>query len=205
VHDDEYAPTCYSPRVIALEVLLLSVGLAMDAVAVALARGLAVERVRAGQVARIALLFGGFQAGFAALGWLAGSRTGAFVARWDHWIAFALLAGLGVKMIVGTLRGGVDEEAEAADVPDPFRFTLLVPLAIATSLDAMAAGLTLPLLAAPVLVSLVAIGGVTLVLCAAAARAARRLGAALGTRVELLGGLILIAIGTKILVAHLIA
>ena len=182
------------------EVMLLSVGLAMDAVAVAAVRGLAVERVRAGQVARVALLFGGFQAGMAAIGWFAGSRAGTLFARWDHWIAFGLLGGLGVKMIVEALRA---DDAAVDSAADPFRAALLLPLAIATSIDALAAGVTLPLLAAPVAVSLAAIGLVTAVLSGLAARLAHRLGAHIGRRVDLLGGAILIGIGTKILIEHL--
>jgi putative Mn2+ efflux pump MntP len=184
-----------------LAVLWIAFGLAMDATAVAAARGLTVARVRVIDALRIALLFGGFQALMPAIGWLVGARVGASVAAWDHWIAFVVLAGLGGKMLWEALRGGPDEAA--AEMGDPFRVALLLPLAIATSLDALAAGFTLPMLSAPFALSLVTIGVVTAVLSAAGLYLGRRLGATLGKRLDAVGGVALIAMGTKILVEHL--
>jgi manganese efflux pump family protein len=182
--------------------LLLALGLAMDATAVAVVRGLAVERVRPRDALRIALLFGGFQSGMSAIGWLIGDRAGPLVQRWDHWIAFGLLGAIGGKMIVEALRGGPEDEGAATE-PDPFAVRRLLPLAIATSIDALAAGITLPLLAAPVWLSLVLIGGVAALLSAAGARLGKQIGARAGGKLDLIGGVVLIGIGTKILIEHL--
>ena len=184
-----------------LAVLWIAFGLAMDATAVAAARGLAVSRVRARDAARIALLFGGSQALMPAIGWIIGARVGDRVAAWDHWIAFVVLGGLGGKMLWEALRGGDDAAGEPPG--DPFRAAVLVPLAIATSLDALAAGFTLPMLAAPFALSLATIGVVTALLSVAGLYAGRHLGASLGKRLDAIGGLALIAMGAKILVEHL--
>ena len=145
-----------------LAALLLAVGLAMDAVAAAAVRGMTADRVRARDVARVALLAGGFQSGMLALGWAAGDRFGSVVARFDHWIAFAILAALGGKALW------------AAFHPD----------------DANGAA---------------AVGGITAVLAGAGVWLGRAVGARLGAKLEIIGGLALIAIGAKILVEHLTA
>jgi manganese efflux pump family protein len=182
-------------------ILLLSLGLAMDATAVAAARGLAARRVlMPWEVLRVALLFGGFQALMPLLGWLAGSHVGPTVRQFDHWIAFALLGVIGGKMLVEAFT-----EADAAPPPraDLFRLEVLLVLALATSVDALAVGVTLPLLGAPFLLTLATIGVVTAVSSAAGLVAGRHLGAGLGKRLDALGGLTLIGLGTKILVEHL--
>jgi putative Mn2+ efflux pump MntP len=180
----------------------LAVGLAMDATAVAAARGLAAGRsgVRVGDVARVAVLFGGFQAGMPALGWLLGARVGSVLAAWDHWVAFVVLVGLGVKMMWES-RGAGEPAAETGRAAFGWR-TLLV-LAVATSIDAFAAGFTLSLLDAPLVRSLVVIGVVTALLSAAGVYAGRRFGALLGKRLDLAGGVALVAIGVQTLVSHL--
>jgi putative Mn2+ efflux pump MntP len=191
-----------------LTVLWIALGLAMDATAVAAARGLAVAQVRVRDALRIGLYFGGFQALMPAIGWAVGARVGDRFAAWDHWIAFVVLGGLGGKMLWEALHGGDDGVADAAAdaaSDDPFRALVLVPLAIATSLDALAAGFTLPMLAAPFGLSLATIGVVTALLSVAGLYAGRHLGASLGRRLDVLGGLALIAMGTKILVEHLLA
>lgn len=184
-------------------ILLLAVGLAMDATAVAAARGMAAPRFLLRNVALVAFLFGSAQALMPLLGWLVGMRVGPWVAAWDHWIAFVLLGGIGAKML-WEARGGADDDA--ADEPparDPFGLRLLLLLALATSIDAFAAGLTLPMLGAPMLLSLVTIGVTTAVLSAAGLYAGRRFGALLGKRLDVFGGLVLIGLGTKILIEHL--
>ena len=172
-----------------LEALALSLALAMDATAVSAARGLAAGHVPSRDAVLLPLFFGGFQTGMAALGWLGGRWLGPAVARWDGWIAFAILTALGVKMIVEAVRGGDDEEGVADDL------LTLVGLAIATSIDALAAGVTLPLVPASPAVALVLIGAVTAALSAAGLYLGRRAGERLGPRLEILGGLALVAIG----------
>jgi putative Mn2+ efflux pump MntP len=180
-------------------ILFLAVGLAMDAAAVSAARGLAAPRIRLRHVLLVAGFFGGFQALMPLIGWLIGARVGPLVAAWDHWIAFALLATVGGKMLL---------EARSADAApahgrDLFGLRVMLLLAIATSIDALAVGITLPLLDAPLLLSLVTIGATTAALSALALFAGRRFGAALGRRLDAAGGLVLIGIGTKILIEHL--
>lgn len=180
-----------------LEVVTLSIALAMDATAVAAARGLAAGRVPARDALILPALFGGFQAGMSALGWLAGRWVGPSIERWDHWVAFALLAILGVKMIAEALRADDGEpEPPASDV------LTLLGLAIATSIDAAAAGVTLPLLSAPPAVALAMIGAVTALLSAVGLYVGRRAGERFGARLEVLGGVALLAIGAKIVFDH---
>jgi putative Mn2+ efflux pump MntP len=183
-------------------ILLLAVGLAMDATAVAAARGLAARRIELRNVALVALLFGGFQALMPLIGWLVGSSVGVFVEAWDHWIAFGVLGAIGAKML-WEARG--EDPSSARDEQAPFAFGALVVLAIATSIDALAVGVTLPMLGAPLLLSLLTIGVTTAILSGLGLFAGRRFGAWLGHRMDAVGGLILIGIGTTILVRHLAA
>lgn len=191
-------------------IFLLAVGLAMDATAVAAARGMAVSRLRPRHVILIALFFGGSQAIMPLVGWLVGSRIGPWVEAWDHWIAFALLSGIGGKMIWEALKGGADDDAaaasdEAVDKRDRelFELRVLSVLAIATSIDALAVGVTLPMLDAPLLLSIATIGVTTAVLSALGLFAGRRFGAVLGQRLDVFGGVVLVGLGIKILFEHL--
>jgi putative Mn2+ efflux pump MntP len=181
--------------------LALSVGLAMDATAVAAARGMAVPRVRIGHVARVALFFGGFQALMPLVGWLIGAKVGPLVEAWDHWIAFVLLAGIGSKMLWEARSG--EEDAPATKEADLFGFRAMLVLAIATSIDALAVGITLPMLGVGIAPALAAIGVTTAILSALGLFAGRRFGAMLGKRLEVAGGLVLIGVGAKILIEHL--
>jgi len=181
-------------------ILLLSFGLSMDAMAVSAARGLSVQRIRARHVALVAAFFGGFQAFMPLLGWLLGSSVGRYIAAWDHWVVFFVLAGIGGKMLWESRQppdDGRPDEAEA------FGLKVLLLLAIATSIDALAAGFTLPLLGAPLGASLATIGVTTACLSALGLFAGHRFGAALGRRLDAVGGLVLIGIGIKTLVDHL--
>jgi putative Mn2+ efflux pump MntP len=182
-------------------ILVLSVGLAMDATAVAAARGCAASRLCARDVVRVGAFFGGFQALMPLLGWGVGGALGSWVQAFDHWIAFVLLAAIGAKMLWEALRsGGECAPGSAAEI---FSTRVLLALAVATSLDAFAVGITLPLLDAPLALSLVSIGTVTAVLSAAGLLAGRRLGGALGPRLDAFGGVVLIALGVRILAEHL--
>ncbi len=181
-----------------LAALVLALGLAMDAAAAGAVRGMIAPRVRAVDVAVIAALCSGFQGGMAALGWLAGARLGAAFARVDHWIAFAVLVGLGAKAIIGALRRS--EAAPAA--PQPFALRGLVVVAFATSIDALAAGVTVPLVPVAAPIALALIAGVTAALVAIAVPLGRAVGARLGGKLEIVGGVALIAIGAKILIEH---
>jgi putative Mn2+ efflux pump MntP len=182
-------------------VVLLAVGLSMDAMAVAAARGLAVRRVRAKHLLLVAGFFGGFQAVMPLLGWLLGSRVGPAIAAWDHWVVFTVLSAIGAKMLWEARHE--DDAAIQTDEREAFRLRVLLVLAIATSIDALAAGFTLPLLGAPLLLSLVTIGVTTALLSALGLLAGHRFGQALGRRLEAAGGLMLIGLGLKTLIEHL--
>lgn len=180
-----------------IAILVLAVGLAMDAFAVALVRGARGERSwRAAMETGIA--FGAAQGLMPLAGWLLGSLFMALIADVDHWIAFVLLAVLGARMIIAGLSSG---DGEDDDAPTPGGRALLVA-ALATSIDAAAAGLTLDFFALPVAASCLVIALVTTVLCVASYRFAASLGAALGKRAEVLGGLVLIGLGLKIVLDH---
>jgi manganese efflux pump family protein len=172
----------------------------MDATAVAAARGLAAERIRFQHVLRVAFLFGGFQALMPVLGWFVGSRIGPVVQAYDHWIAFVLLGAIGTKMLYEAFQ---QKEENAEDTANLFRMDVMLVLAVATSIDALAVGVTLPILGAPLLLSVVTIGVTTALLSAGGLLVGRRFGALLGKRLDIAGGLVLIGLGTKILVEHL--
>jgi putative Mn2+ efflux pump MntP len=177
-----------------LEAIALAFGLAMDATAMAAVRGLTAGRREA---VILPLLFGVFQAGMAALGWALGAWGGRYIEAWDHWIAFVLLAGIGVKMLIDAWRG------TAADEPHKAGAMVLLGLALATSIDAAAAGITLPLILVPPWLALVLIGGVTAGCSAIGFLLGRTAGRWLGGKLTAVGGLILIGIGVRILVQHL--
>jgi putative Mn2+ efflux pump MntP len=174
----------------------LAFGLAMDATAVSAARGLAVRRWR--EALLLPLLFGGFQAGMAALGWLAGRWAGPYIAAWDHWVAFGLLVVIGGKMVVDAWRGPGDGVA-----PAPATIPLALGLALATSIDAAAAGITLPLVPVAPWIALALIGGITAACSALGYLAGGVAGKRLGAKLELVGGLVLIGIATQLLLRSL--
>jgi putative Mn2+ efflux pump MntP len=183
-------------------IVALAVGLAMDATAVAAARGFAAPVVRLRHAIIVGLSFGLAQALMPLLGWFVGDRLGPLVSAWDHWIAFALLSAIGAKMLWEARRSNIGEEGGASR-GDPFAARPMIVLAVATSIDAFAAGVTLPMVGAPLVVSLLTIGVTTAVLSASAVFLGRRFGSRLGRRLDAAGGLVLIGLGVKMLVEHL--
>jgi len=181
-----------------LEILSLAVGLAMDAMAVSLCAGASGFASRSRPALRIAFHFGLFQAVMPLLGWLAGATVEPLVAGFDHWLAFLLLAFVAVRMFRSGL--GSDEPEPSCD---PTRGRTLVMLSIATSIDAMAVGFSLALLSTPILLPCLVIGIITLFLSFVAARLGGRLSLRFGKRMEILGGLVLLLIGMRILLSHL--
>jgi manganese efflux pump family protein len=175
----------------------LAFGLAMDATAVSAARGLAARSAR--EVVILPLLFGGFQAGMAALGWLAGRWAGPYIAAWDHWVASGLLVAIGGKMVIDAWR----ERGARGPAPPPGTMALYLGLAVATSIDAAAAGITLPLVPVAPWLSLTLIGGVTAACSAVGHIAGRYAGARLGSGLAIAGGVVLIAIAVQLLIRHL--
>lgn len=182
-----------------LEILLMAVGLAMDCFAVSL--GIGTTRYIKGPrpLFRLSFHFGLFQAAMPVLGWLVGTQIAALVAAFDHWVAFGLLVFVGVRMI----RSGLDAESES-HVSDPSRGRMLILLSVATSIDAFAIGLSLAMLRVQILLPVLVIGVVTGGLSLFGLLVGHRLGRAFGKRMEVVGGLILIAIGLRILLSHLL-
>jgi len=183
-----------------LTIALIALALAQDALAVSLALGTTGEALDLRGRARLVFHFGIFQAGMAALGWLAGETVVGYVAAFDHWIAFALLAYVAFRLI----RAGLGK-TDGAHEQDPSRGQALVILSFATSIDAFAVGLTIALLQVPVLASIVSIGVVTWMLSAIGFFAGSRLGEMFGRRMQVLGGLMLLAIGVRVVITHLLA
>ena len=180
-----------------IEVLLLSFGLAADAFAVAVAAGVA-ARSAPPPTFRLAFAFGFAQGVMPLIGYGLSVVAGDWFTRIDHWIAFALLGFLGVKMV----RAGLDG-SEAESSFETRSLAGLIIAALATSVDAAAAGLTLPLLVAPIWVSCLSIAVVTALMSGVGAGFGGRLGLSFGTKAEVAGGIVLILIGCRILFTHL--
>jgi putative Mn2+ efflux pump MntP len=181
-----------------LTIILISIGLAMDALAVSLGIGTAGQIPTLRGKIRLAAHFGIFQSGMTALGWLAGATIIKLVSGFDHWIAFALLGYVGFNLI----RSGFSKDGKAFE-HDPSTGKTLVILSFATSIDAFAVGLSIAFLKVPVLLSVIMIGLVALLLSALGLFAGLRLGEIFGKRMEILGGLILIGIGVRVVLTHL--
>jgi putative Mn2+ efflux pump MntP len=181
-----------------LTIIFIAVGLAMDAFAVSVASGLAITKLRVRYALKIALFFGLFQALMPVLGWVLGLGFRHRIEAFDHWLAFGLLAAIGGKMIYESFRL---EEAE--NPHDPMSIRVLLVLSVATSIDALAVGLTLTFIKVPIVTPAVIIGMVTFALSYAGVFLGEKVGHFFEKKVEALGGLILIVIGIKILAEHL--
>ncbi len=180
-------------------ILFIALGLSMDALAVAIASGISLGTVSGRQLFRLGFHFGLFQAGMPVLGWFAGRTFAGYMTAFDHWIAFLLLAYVGGKAIYQA-RQPVD-----SDIPkgDPTRGASLVMLSTATSIDAFAVGLSFALLEVTIWYPCLIIGLVTGAVTTFGMIMGSRLGMRFGKRVEILGGIVLIGIGLKILIEHL--
>jgi manganese efflux pump family protein len=179
--------------------LFIAVGLAMDAFAVSLGIGTTGQANDRRSKFRLAFHFGVFQSGMTLLGWLAGSTIANFINSFDHWVALALLAFVGINMI----RSGLNPECESYQ-SNPSKGGTLVMLCIATSLDAMAVGLSLAMLKTSILYPALVIGVVTAGLSIIGLLAGTKLGQTFGKRMEILGGLILVGIGIQVVLNHLL-
>lgn len=180
------------------ELVLVGFGLAMDAFAVAIGKGLNTRRIVPRQVLITGLWFGGFQALMPIVGYLLGSSFAHVVSSVDHWIAFALLLLIGLNMIRETVWG--DEE----DAPDSdFGPRKMFVMAVATSIDALTIGITLAFLNVNIWVAAAAIGIITFALSAAGVYIGYHFGAKLGSKAGILGGVVLICLGIKIFLEHL--
>ena len=178
--------------------LFIAVGLAMDAFAVSLGIGCAGQAKEARAKFRLSFHFGVFQMGMTLLGWLAGSTIAGLINGIDHWVALVLLAYVGINMIIS----GFHADCETYQA-DPSKGKTLMMLCVATSLDAMAVGLSMAMINTHVVVPSIIIGVVAAGLSIFGLYAGNKLGETFGKRMEILGGLILVGIGLRILITHL--
>ena len=183
-----------------LELFLTAVALSMDAFAVSMCKGLGMRTLNRKNTLMIGLFFGGFQALMPLIGWLLGSQFAQMIQSVDHWIVFFLLGGIGGKMIWDAFH---EEEADASADPDRMDYRELTALAVATSIDALAVGISFAFLEVRVIPSVLLIGAVTFLLCVGGVRIGHRFGARYSRRATLCGGVILILIGLRILLEHL--
>ena len=180
-----------------LELFLIGVGLSMDAFAVSICKGLGMEKLRWRQGLLVGMFFGGFQALMPLIGWLLGRQFEKYITSVDHWIAFILLGYIGGKMIWDAFH------SEEETCPASFRLRELTMLAVATSIDALAVGITFAFLKVDILPAVSLIGVTTFVISLAGVRIGHRFGSKYKDKATLAGGIILCLIGLKILLEHL--
>lgn len=180
-----------------ISIVLIGIGLAMDAFSVSVTDGIVLKKPTVYQAGKIALFFGAFQFMMPCLGYLLGSAFAQYIEAFDHWIAFILLGFIGGKMVYESLT-----EKEESEIKNPLSFMTLLVLAIATSIDALAVGVTFATISVPVLSASAIIGVVTFFISFAGVYIGSRFGNLFGNKAEIAGGLVLIGIGIKILVEH---
>lgn len=179
------------------ELLLIAVGLSMDAFAVAICKGLATRELKVSHMAVTGLYFGGFQALMPLAGYLLGTQFKDYITAIDHWIALILLSAIGIKMIMESR----NEHCE--NVGSSFNVKSMLILSVATSIDALAIGITFAFLQVDIVPAVSLIGATTFVLSAAGVKIGNIFGSKFKSRAELAGGIILIAMGLKIFIEHM--
>ncbi|HFT4684366.1 TPA: manganese efflux pump MntP [Klebsiella pneumoniae] len=179
--------------------ILLAFGMSMDAFAASIGKGATLHKPKFSEAVRTGLIFGAIETLTPLVGWGLGMLASQFILEWNHWIAFILLVFLGGRMIVEGFRGDSDEACEA---PHRHGFWLLVTTAFATSLDAMAVGVGLAFLQFSIVTTALAIGCATFIMSTLGMMVGRFIGPLLGKRAEILGGIVLIGIGSEILWSH---
>ena len=181
-----------------VELFLIAVGLSMDAFAVSVCKGLSVKKLRPEHAALVGIYFGGFQFLMPLIGYLLGSTVSSFVSDYAPYISFFLLAFVGIKMLVEAIRGG-----DKAVCHTQLKHSQLLVMAIATSLDALAVGVTFAFLQVKIVPAISFIGATTFILSAIGIRIGNIFGAKYKSKAELVGGIVLILMGAKILLEHL--
>lgn len=179
-----------------VDLFVIAVGLSMDAFAVAICKGLSVKKVSVKHGLIVGLYFGGFQAGMPLLGYLLGSSFAKYIEAFDHWVAFVLLGIIGINMIRESR-----EKEEALDAS--LGLKAMLPMAIATSIDALAVGISFAFMRVQIGWAVLFIGVTTFTLSAIGVKLGNLFGAKYKSKAELFGGIVLILLGTKILLEHL--
>jgi manganese efflux pump family protein len=184
-----------------IEIIGIGIGLSMDAFSVSVINGSLIKNIKFAQALRIAFSFGLFQAIMPVLGWAAGLAFVRYIEAFDHWIAFGLLSFIGGKMIWESF----SKKGECREDMNCLKITTLLMLSLATSIDALAVGLSFSMLEVSIAVPVLLIGLITFIICMAGIYIGKTIGHFFENRLELIGGLILIGIGLKILLDHLLA
>ena len=179
--------------------ILLAFGMSMDAFAASIGKGATLHKPKFSEAVRTGLIFGAIETLTPLVGWGLGMLASQFILEWNHWIAFILLVFLGGRMIAEGFR---DDSDEACEAPHRHGFWLLVTTAFATSLDAMAVGVGLAFLQVSIVTTALAIGCATFIMSTLGMMVGRFIGPLLGKRAEILGGIVLIGIGSEILWSH---
>ncbi len=177
------------------ELFLTAVALSMDAFAVSVCKGLSVQKLKTRHALCVGLYFGGFQALMPLLGYFLGSQFERFIVSVDHWIAFVLLGFIGFNMI--------KEANETEELDDSFSFKTMLTLAVATSIDALAVGITFAVIKADIVPAVTLIGTITFSLSIVGIKIGNVFGAKFKSKAEICGGILLIGMGLKILIEHL--
>ena len=185
-----------------ISIFIIALGLSADCFAVSLAAGVALRRIPARLTTRVSLAFGVFQAGMTLVGWLAGSTVIDYISGYDHWLAFALLVFIGGHMLWEAFHEKEGEDRRSARIAS---WPVLFVLAVATSLDALAVGLSFAFLQVRIFDAALTIGLVAAAITVFGLYLGRRVGRLVGRRAEIIGGLILIGIGVRILFTHVFA
>ena len=183
-----------------IEIVLIALALSADAFAVSVTSGIAIKKMKIRHAMLIAAFFGGFQALMPVIGWAGGRWAQKYIESFDHWIAFVLLCFVGGKMIYEAVKGDKEENES-----DPLNVYVLFILAIATSIDALAVGLSLAFIKVFIIVPALIIGCITFALSFAGTYIGNFFGHLFEKKIEIAGGVILIGIGCKILIEHLLA
>ncbi len=181
-----------------IDIILIGIGLAMDCFAVSVCYGLLAKKIQWKYLLRMAAFFGGFQALMPVIGWLAGLAFKDYIAQFDHWIAMALLGAIGLKMVIGALK-----KKDDAPCIQFHKLSVLLSLSIATSIDALIIGVGFAFLQVNIWIAIAIIGLISAAFTIFGSLLGKKYGKLLGSKAELIGGFVLIAIGIKILIEHL--
>ncbi|MCK4343925.1 MAG: manganese efflux pump [Bacteroidales bacterium] len=178
--------------------VIIAIGLSFDSFAVSVSSGIIKSRITFNNAIKIASFLAFFQAAMPVIGWFLGSEIETYAAEFDHWIAFGLLALLGGKMIISSFR-----DSSMSKPIDPLKLPVLFSLSVATSIDALIVGFSFGFLEINIILAVLVIGGITFFVSMLGILFGKKTGSGFGKKMEILGGIILISIGIKILVEHL--
>lgn len=186
-----------------ISLILISIGLSVDCFAVAIAAGMKFREMKIIHALKIGLFFGGFQAAMTFLGWLGGNGFKKIIENFDHWVAFGLLLAAAIHMIIEAFEKEEEGEGERLEEKNPFDTKILIVLAFATSIDALAVGISFGIITVSIAMAAAVIGAGSFIFSFAGTYVGKTAGSLFGRKINLLGAAILIGIGIKILVEHL--